>query len=573
MFSATFAKRVTLLLLAASLLMGLGRVATLPPFDDFDETAHYSRIEATAFAPPDAKSYFLSTDVVDYARHGPMTPWWIRTQAIVPAYSDAVDSAKPIHLNLKSKIQEQGYKDFRGFFAEPGLAKDYTQLYRETPGRRSYAASSEGNWEYQHPALYYVVMGRILRLVSEAPLLERLLILRSLSFLMAFAGFALGLFATLKHFELRAHADARTVTALGAIYPFAMPVFFPEFARLGNDSLCLLLFSLVWALLLWHLRRPREGAVWVLLGVAMGYTWLAKAFMIPITCGILAFMVLNKPPDQNAPPKGKAARIFFRLQPALVAGAAAFAIGFWPYAPGHGDDTMGSIELANFLHGRGFLTGEGIPWAKLFLDPLFMLGSAVFNITDIKAVYAPMAFFVAAVLILCCVFAAWLAALPRDPRREEWLLLYPLLPLAGGLLVHSFLSVFAYRTVGTTPGHYLHVLAPVLALIFSAGFLNIARRRGGGTFCAALLAVSAISTIVTMAPRLALFTGCAWLSDNFVNLNIDWHGEACRPDVMYDRLALFSWPAAGLPLMTAAFMMLVAAAFMVLRQLKAAAKA
>ena len=169
MFTASLSRRITLLALAAGLLMGLGRVATLPPFDDFDETAHYSRIEAAAFAPPEAQASFLSTDVVDYARHGPMTPWWIRTQAILPAYNEAIETGKPMKRDLTDRLRQQGYNDFRAFFANEKESGEYTRLYREQDGPRRYTASGEGNWEYQHPALYYFVMGGALRLLGDAP--------------------------------------------------------------------------------------------------------------------------------------------------------------------------------------------------------------------------------------------------------------------------------------------------------------------------------------------------------------------------------------------------------------------
>ncbi|TAL39911.1 MAG: hypothetical protein EPN97_01605 [Alphaproteobacteria bacterium] len=564
MFPGSLVKRIILLLLAANLLMGLGRIAVLPPFDDFDETAHYSRIEAAAFALPDANAAFLSADVVEYSRHGPMTPWWIRTQAILPAYNQAIEAGKPMQLDLGKQIKKQGYKDFRAFFSGPDAAKDYRQRYRERPGPAGYSASPEGNWEYQHPALYYLIMGRVLRLAEDAPLIQRLLVLRSASFLMAFAGFAIGLFATLRHLEIRGHPDARAVAALGAFYPFVMPAFFPEFARLGNDSLCLLLFSAVWTLMLWHLRRPREAALWALLGVAMGYAWLAKAFMIPVTCGLLLFMSLQQPPPEAGKTRAWAKRLWRRLLPALTAGAAACAIGIWPYMPGQGSRTLGSIEINDVLHGAGILAGDGVPWIKIFSNPWFMLASAAYNIADVKAAYAPVALITAALLMLALVFGAWLLRLPRDPRREEWLPLYPLFPLGGGLLLHCVLMAIAYRTAGTTPGHYFHVEAPALALMFGIGLLYWARRREGRIFGGILLAAAAVAVAVTTALRLALFTGCAWLSDNFINLNIDRQGEACRPSVIYERLALLSSPALGLPLLAGAMALFLAAAGMAL---------
>jgi hypothetical protein len=287
--------------------------------------------------------------------------------------------------------------------------------------------------------------------------------------------------------------------------------------------------------------------------------------MIPVTCGLLAFMALQSPAERQPP--NSFSRLFSRLRPALAAGGAAFAIGIWPYVPGRGH-TLGSIEITDFLHGNRFLAGD-TPWLKIFLNPVYMLASAVYNVTDIKAAYAPWGLIAAALLALALVFAGWLLTLPRDPRREEWLPLYALLPLAGGLFLHCIASAIAYRSLGTTPGHYFHIEAPVLALVFGAGLLNGARRRAGRLLGPVLLAFAAAGTVATMGLRLALFTGCAWLSDNFVNLHVDRGGDACRPDVMYDRLALLSWPAAGLPCMAAGFVLFATAALLALPQLGA----
>ena len=59
-----------------------------------------------------------------------------------------------------------------------------------------------------HPPLYYVLLGKALKAVGDWPLVPRLAVLRVISYLLAFAGFALGLFATWKHLEIRRHPAA-----------------------------------------------------------------------------------------------------------------------------------------------------------------------------------------------------------------------------------------------------------------------------------------------------------------------------------------------------------------------------
>ena len=50
--SGKISGRIILLLLAAVLLTGLGRILVLPVFEGYDENAHYSRIQGEAFATP-----------------------------------------------------------------------------------------------------------------------------------------------------------------------------------------------------------------------------------------------------------------------------------------------------------------------------------------------------------------------------------------------------------------------------------------------------------------------------------------------------------------------------------------
>ena len=62
------------LMLAAIFLIGLGNLAILPPFEGADETAHYSSIRQVAETGtfPLLNHSFISPEVIDYRKHGPM---------------------------------------------------------------------------------------------------------------------------------------------------------------------------------------------------------------------------------------------------------------------------------------------------------------------------------------------------------------------------------------------------------------------------------------------------------------------------------------------------------------------
>ncbi len=496
----TISGRIIILLLAATLLVGLGRILVLPVFEGYDENAHYSRIQAEAFAIPGTRAHFMSTEVSDYPRHGPMSPRWIYARAFNQSYREAIKTGKPPRVMEKFKTLD--YTDYRSFFSTPTRADEYKKLYRKQAGVPAYTAATGVNWQYQHPPLYYVLMGKALKTVGDAPLVPRLAVLRILSYLLAFTGFAIGLFATLRHLEIRRHPAAGVVAILGAFYPFVMPMYFEEFARLGNDSLCALMFSIIWALALWHLRQPREKAIWVLIGLFIGISCLVKMLMVATGFGFIVFMALHAF-RRDADVKGLTAR----LQPTLVTGAIAVAIGIWSKTV---TSAVGSIELDTWMQGGGFVQDDGIAWTSMLWNVQNLFTSMIYNFSDLALFHKGVAVIAGFFCALLFVLAAWLYSLPRDLRQEEWLPLYVLLPVAGGLLLHAVLGGFAYRPedVGVTPGRYIHVAAPALMLIFGVGMWRLSMHRRGRIFCGMLLSAAFLLNLCIIGLRSALATGC-----------------------------------------------------------------
>lgn len=534
----TVSGRIVLLLLAAVLLTGLGRILLLPPYEGYDENAHYARLQAEAFAAPGVPAYFMSTEVMDYPAHGPMSPRWIFARAFNPAYREAVKTGKP--MQVMETFKTLHFADYRDFFTGKGQPQEYKSLYREKPGVADYTPSTGVNWQYQHPQLYYVLFGQALKTVADTPLIPRLAVLRILSYLLAFAGFAITLFATWKHLEIRKHPAAQIIALFGAFYPFVMPMYFEEFARLGNDSLCALLFAAIWALMLWHLRQPQEKTAWVLIGLCIGISCLVKMLMLATGIGFLFFMMLNAFRKDSG-----ATRLPARLMPAVVAGAIAGVIAAWAKTV---TAASGSIELATWLQGRGFVPGEGLAWKNMFWNVQNLFTSMVYNFSDLGLFHWGTTVIAAFFIALLAVLGAWLAALPRDLRREEWLPFYLLAPLAAGLLLHAVLGGFAYRPddVGVTPGRYIHVAAPALMLIFGTGLWRLSLRPKGPIFCGILLSAAFVLNIAIVALRSALFTGCLWVSDSFTRVHFDLASESCRPQVIYQRLDLLAYAGAGL---------------------------
>ena len=149
-------------------LMGLGYLAILPPFEGFDETAHYSSVRQIADTGtiPIYGVSFLDQEVTDYK--GPF----------------AYGSPEPPF------DRDMAYSRF---FARPDSVAYYLMAYRQSSGPSFYHASQVWNWEAQHPPLYYMLLAPLEKTTEHFPFVTRILLLRLASYLMALTGVALRL--------------------------------------------------------------------------------------------------------------------------------------------------------------------------------------------------------------------------------------------------------------------------------------------------------------------------------------------------------------------------------------------
>jgi hypothetical protein len=160
----------SLLLLCAVWLAGVASLAVLPPFEGFDETAHWSYIQqfADELRVPVFGQDRLAADV--YAYPGPM--------------------ASPLG---------QPYRDYFRH-APPAADVARTGPTRFTQGR-------DLNWQAQHPPLFYVLMALPYRALARAHWPWHMLGLRLVSWTLAFAGFAWGALLTQRLLRRRGVAD------------------------------------------------------------------------------------------------------------------------------------------------------------------------------------------------------------------------------------------------------------------------------------------------------------------------------------------------------------------------------
>ena len=440
-------RRSTWLLLLAVFFAGIAQIAVLPPFEGYDEIAHFSSIQQIADTGriPLYGRDRLSADIAAYP--GPM----------------AAAEGQPYRDAARVDISAAGPTHF-------------------APGR-SY------NWEAQHPPLYYLLMSLPYRAFASFSWRWHMFALRSASWAVAFAGFAWG--AVLAQRLLLRHGVTDARLLLPALWPFLFPEFFPEFARLTNDSLCILLVACAWWLALGWLQRGDSWVRAVALGVTLGAGLLTKAFFLPITVGVGALLAVA------------AARGSRRWPVAALAPVLAILIGgAWYLAKlrmtGSFTGSADLIELqahGGLLHGLRahfsawqYLRGiggivAGFCWAGTWS---FVQPSRLYWVPMMALAVLPPALYV------------W--------RARRWTLaaltpVFFVAPVLAGLLYHQLAMVAETGAGNGTPGWYLHMFAGPLACVLVLGW-------AGRGVMLPLLAYAGAFFVAVNAMQLAFFSGC-----------------------------------------------------------------
>jgi hypothetical protein len=491
------------LLLLAVALAGIAHVAFLPPFEGFDEPAHLSYIEQIADTGT-VPRYGLDKVALEIEQYpGP------RAYADFPPYDQAVG------------------RSYRTFFSSPSPRLPPLIEHGYSPG---YAVNDEA----QHPPLYYALMAPIYLMAKGWSWPDLFLLLRLVSWSLAFAGFAIGCRATQQ--SLRSLNVSPALCLLVPAWPFFFPEFFPEMARLGNDSLCLLLMGIGWYLLL-RLVKEREAKTAILLGLVFGLGLLTKAFFLAILAGSLVLLCFQALRDRN----GK------DIQNALVVGVIAGVLGSGWYlfrllTVGH---FIFFSEIIKVEQHGSLLTQaiQGFTVLGLLHAIGYMATSFVWTGTYSFARFPPI-YTVPLVMLAIVPLFNWLLRLRRAPT----LVIAPLFiagPMFGGLMYFLLTQMAPMAGTSRTPGWYFHILAGPLSLALVVGW----RQR---RILAALAAYALMFHAVAWAMQLSLFSGCAYKAGDYRYVQFDHVGCFVDPghlavlgEPMLGGLALAAALAAG----------------------------
>src|SRR5262249_3713733 len=368
-----------------------------------------------------------------------------------------------------------------------------------------FAPGTESNWEAQHPPLYYILMAPIMKATEGLSLITQIFALRLTSYLLAFAGLVIAWRAM----RSRKLPDGLLVGFL--LFPFIVPMFFGEFARIGNDSLSALLLGVIFALSFDAVYRDEPQFKSTLAtGVCFGLGLLNKALFLPVLAGYALLLAMHvwRARDDAAQLRRRVNALLLVLVPALLLGGGWYVYQYVAY--GSPFSSSETIELAdhgglvlNLLH--RFSLSElarqmvvllvtwswGGSWSLAHISPFLHLPLLV----------------VTAWLILCYI---------NEIRRRTimdfvWLPGWIFLPFLARLASHILVAIAL--GFGGTPGWYLNVLAPFLALAVAYSIERMNRSGRGHIVLAASLAYAAAFFLIVLWSQLALFAGCAIKND------------------------------------------------------------
>jgi len=444
-------------------LFGLMKLATLPPFEAFDEAQYWSAIQqfADTRAIPKYGEARLSADVAAYP--GPLPS----------------SSGQP-YTTFFSHVREAG----------PWSA-----------GPSRYVPGDPLNYEAQHPPLFFILMAPLYRVAAQLPWPAHFLVLRIACWTVAFLGFAMGAYTTQSVLRRRGRLEG-AVLMLPMTWPFLFPQFFEEFARITNDTLCLALIGTTWSVLVSVVERSVNWRRASALGALLGAGLLTKAFFIPFGVGATLLLLFaawrRNRPDQWVP------TLAIPILALMIGGCwyvrAAVATGTFTGASDFTQVEKYGGLLQTALHRFPSTHALLLQAPALYLVGLLRMLIGLCWAGTWSFVH-PSRLFAIPVVVL----AVWPCGLYlRRVRRMELVDLAPVFlvgPMLAGLLYHLAVMLAATGEGSGTPGWFFHLLAGPLALVIALGW-------GSRVVMVPLTAYAFLHTAVMAWAQIAFFSGC-----------------------------------------------------------------
>jgi hypothetical protein len=474
------------LLAAAYLLLGLAHLALLPPWEGFDEFAHYSYIQ----------------QVADQSRLPRMAD--ARVSRAVERYA----ASAPLPYAARPPFDRNGgitYAAFRG--QTPAFRRAASDLVHRPPTTpRRFERGATANWQAQHPPLYYVALAPVHRATRHWSWAAHLFALRGASFLLAWLAWGLAVRAGLREAARTGEGRWQWAAVGTALWPLAWPAWFPGFARLGNDSLAALFATALWLACLHLTRRGLSTRGAALLGAIGGAGALTKVTFLPVMAGLAGYWAVRARRRDGRPARTVAARIAILIAVAATLAAPWYLREPHPYLVPLWPDEVAALDASGGLFGalaERFTLGA-------WLRAQAALGASFAWSGTWSLALPPYVFLAPLALAALLAAGGSLARLRRtDAGDVAWLPWWMALPLLAALEYHVVVRI-ALVGAGLTPGYYLHALVAPLGAALGLALESAWRRRstrrlalGLAGYAVAFAAVVSVLQVLMFAGRLA----------------------------------------------------------------------
>lgn len=509
------------LFLLSALFLGLAHIAFLPPWEGFDETAHYSSIEqlADTGVMPELATARVAIEIEDYAMRGP-TPY-----------------------RRSPPYDQNGGMTYADFFAKPQAGLDAFRGYLFGPSSRSpdYAPGWLPNWQAQHPPLYYVLQAVVARTSEDLSLGARLLLLRVVSYGLAFAGLFIAFRANrLLLGRILPGADGALIAA--SAWPLVLPMWFPEMARIGNDSLCAFLVGLAWWLLV-KIEADGDGRkAHASLGLVLAFGCWTKAFFVPISLGILLFLVWRV---MSAGNERRSARAGSIVVCGVVLAAVALPLYAWNFM--QTGSILNTYEEVLLAEAGGLGAGLEKNWSlALYLRSLATIAKSFVWSGTWSFGRPALSFLGPSCALVAVVVVGYVIQVIRQRRRAPLMPLFVIGPLVAGLLYHALMSIAVFGHGTGTGGWYLYICVGPIGLIAALGACRLADSRPGQIVLVALTVAAVGFTILVSVLQVLMYGGCAIKTGSIRTLRIVTDADCwLEPARLMAKLDVIAYPTIG----------------------------
>jgi hypothetical protein len=470
------------MVLLGHLFLGIAHIALLPPWEGFDETAHYSYLQqiADTFELPRQESARISKNVEEYSLLAPM----------------------PYGIN--------GKFSYKSFFESPAKVVDsgYQHIHIRPKNPRKYTQGKVFNWQSQHPPLYYFILAPIYKATTHLSWAGQLFFLRFISYLFAWSALLIAVYTSFTFIYRNSSANQSLglwILLVIVTWPIFFSSWYPGMARIGNDSLCAFIMALVWYVLTAILNKGFSFRYALILGMLLGLGCLTKTFFVPSTVGILSFLCIR----QWRLGRRQFIKPFWG-QLGLLLLIITCISGFWYVLNWYQHGVLsGSYEMILLKKAGGLLANLD----SNFSMKAWLKGHATFTITlgwsstwshaiPPYIYLAPMAFnFIFAVSVYI------FAVRHMNISKSAWLPVWMALPALLGFSFHVLVRIALTGEGGGPGGYYLHFLVAPLATALGIGFYAARSIRFLKWLGTILFTYALLFSIVISWAQVLLFSG------------------------------------------------------------------